>query len=110
VSNSNGKAAAPTFDLDAAIADADLTPFRFTFAGQEWELPHLGGLDAWPMIAAAESGDTEAALAVMRLAFGDRWEDFHAIPLPQVGLNALFERYVAHSGMAPGKPLASTGF
>jgi hypothetical protein len=106
---SNGRAASNgVFDLDAAIADADQTPFRFTFAGREWELPHLGQLDVWTMIAAAETGDTQASVAVMEMALGEQWEEFHAHPLPSVGLNALFERYVAHSGMAPGKLPAST--
>jgi hypothetical protein len=111
---SNGRAASNgVFDLDAAIAtvvnDADHTPFRFRFFDTEWELPHLGTLDVWTMVAAAEAGDTGAALSVLELAFGQRWEEFHGHPLPQLGLDALFRAYSEHSGLTPGESVASTG-
>lgn len=96
------------FDLDALIADADNKPFKFTFAGREWTLPHLSDLDAWPLIAAMEQGDSTAARSTMALAVGDEWDEFRSHRMPQHALNSLFERYTAHSGMAPGKQPASS--
>lgn len=98
------------FDLDAAIDEADNKPFKFTFAKRKWTLPHMGDLDTWVMVSVAESGgDLAAAMLALEAAFGDQWEDFHALHIPQHAMNILFARYAKHSGMNMGELLASVG-
>lgn len=95
------------YDLDAAIEEAQHKPFRFTFAGREWMLPHLDDLNVWPLTEKIEQGDMVAAMAVFETAFGDDWDEFHAKPLTRGALQSLWERYAKHSGVEPGESPAS---
>lgn len=98
-----------SFDLDAYAAKDPAPPFTFTFRGRDWELPSMQELDAWHLLDAAGKGDQQATLEVIRLAFGDSYDEFRATgPIPQRVLNGLFEQYMKHSGIQPGESAAST--
>lgn len=95
------------FDLDAVIAESSHKAFEFTAYGRTWHLTHLSDLDVWPLLESADLGDTAAAKAVLEAAFGDDYGDFQTHPLPQRAFEALFVRYSAFCGVAPGESPAS---
>lgn len=97
------------FNLDAVEAEVDLTPFRVHYAGKRWEFAHFEALDTWDSVEAAEGGDIQAIVGLMRVGLGDQWQDFRALPLPQYKLMPLFRAWEKHCGVEPGESEASDG-
>ncbi|GGP56060.1 hypothetical protein [Streptomyces abikoensis] len=95
------------FNLDAVQAEVDLSPWRVHWAGRRWEFAHMQALNVWELVEAAEAGDTQAMVGIFKAALGGQWQDFHATPLPQYKLRALFDAYRRHSGLEPGESGAS---
>lgn len=96
------------FDLDAVLAEEQKAPFTFTAFGRQWKLTHMGDIDVWPLLEAADLGDTAASKAVLEAAFGpDQYMEFRLQPLPQRAFDLLFTRYLAHCGVKSGESLAS---
>lgn len=97
------------FNLDAVQYEAGLTPFVAQFAGRRWTFAHVQSMSVWDLLEAAEGGDVEAMLGIIRRAVGEDWDAFRAQPLAQYQLQALFEAYQRHCGMMPGESPASDG-
>lgn len=94
------------FDLDAFVSEVTEEPFRFRFGGEQYELPARFDIRA---VAALAAGRLDDAL---RMLLGvAQWERIQAVDavLDERGLKALLDRYMAHSGVDLGEPLASTG-
>lgn len=88
------------FDLDAFIAETTLEPFRFTFGGETYELPHSMDMRAAAALAAGRLDDA------FRMMFTPtQWDRIQASPavLDSHSLLKLIEAYAAHSGMTAGK-------
>jgi hypothetical protein len=97
------------FNLDAVKSEVELTPFRIHWSGQRFEFLHLQELDAWELAESASGGEQKAMLAIFRLALGEDWKAFRAIPMPGYKLNALWSAYEKHCGIEPGESQGSTG-
>jgi hypothetical protein len=95
------------FNLDAVEAESDLSPFRVHYAGRRWEFAHFESLDTWDSLEAADGGDVEAIVGLMRLGLGGQWEEFRKLPLPQYKLRPLFEQWSEHCGHTAGESPAS---
>jgi hypothetical protein len=95
------------FNLDAVQADAQATPFVFQFSGRRWSVEHLGQLNAWQLLEAADQGEVAAMRSIFSLGLGEDWPAFRALPLQQFKLNALFAAYRKHCGDTPGESPAS---
>lgn len=94
------------FDLDALAAEAAGRPFCFTYDGRDWEIPRLEDLDKRlldRLIDEPEAFTREA----FRMAFGERWEEFDALPMTLRTLNSLLEAWSAASGIDLGEGVAS---
>jgi hypothetical protein len=97
-------------DLDAAYAAIRRTPYRFRFADQAWELPHIGELDyrLQQEIENANGLDTAALEALFARCFGKeqaaRWA---LIEVPLSALFMLFERWLRFCGVEMGEAPAS---
>ncbi len=93
------------FDLDAIGAEATAEPFRFTFGGEEYELPPSIDMLAVPAMVA---GDLLGGFR--RLFTDEQWRRLQASPatldLPK--MLALLKRYADHSGVSLGEFGAST--
>ncbi|WP_432147960.1 hypothetical protein [Streptomyces sp. bgisy029] len=102
------------FNLNAVEAESGLTPFVFLWASKDnpnrrLTMQHMEGLNVWPLMAAADSGDAAAMAGIFRVALGDeQWEEFRKTPLPQYKLKALFAAYRKHSGADSGESGASS--
>jgi hypothetical protein len=102
------------FNLNAVQAEVDLTPFRFLWASKDnpnrrFTMEHIQALDIWPLMASADRGDIGAMTAAFKVALGkEQWEEFHATPLPQYKLKALFDAYRTHCGVDEGESQASS--
>ena len=99
-------------DLDAAYAEIAREPYRFTWQGRKWELPHMGELD-FRLQSEIESMDEytlEAIDALFQRIFGaEQAAEFAKIRVTGPFLAMLFERWLKHSGAAPGESEASNG-
>lgn len=92
------------FDLDVFISKQKNPPYVFKFAQRDWSMTNAKDIDAWQSLEAADTGDVEAMLEIMRLAFGDeQYVEFKQHPLPAHALGELFQRYQKHSGVEPGE-------
>lgn len=94
-----------TFDLDAAIAEAEGEPFEFTFGGEKYRLPYSPDLRA---VAAMEQGKLTDA---MRLLLGsEQWGRLLAADavfnIP--AFESLMAAYMKHCGLEPGESKASS--
>lgn len=102
------------FNLNAVEAEAELTPFRFLWASKQnpnrrFTMEHLQALNVWPLLEAADGGDLGAMVGAFKAALGEeQWKDFHATPLKQFQLKALFDAYRKHCGTAEGESEASS--
>ncbi|MFF7259466.1 hypothetical protein ACFZCL_04120 [Streptomyces sp. NPDC008159] len=102
------------FNLNAVEAETELRPFRFMWASKQnpnrrLTMQHLEALNIWPLLVAAEGGDSGAMVGIFRTALGeDQWEEFQKTPLPQFKMKALFKAYTKHCGAQPGESLASS--
>ncbi|MFI7073557.1 hypothetical protein [Micromonospora sediminicola] len=96
------------FDLDAAWAEEQRTPFTFTWAGSRWTLPHLGDID-WRMVALADEMDLPAIQEVLRTGMGERAAEWEDTPQPAPAMLKLFDAWLEHSGMRPGEAPGSDG-
>lgn len=94
------------FDFDALVAEARKEPFRFRYAGREWELPHASDMD-WRAVSAAEMGNYEALRHLFQLGFGDQWEAFEQLPQPAHAMTKLFQAWQRHAGVKPGESQGS---
>nr|PZN00575.1 MAG: hypothetical protein DIU77_03435 [Thermocrispum agreste] len=97
------------FNLDAVVAEVELTPFRVHFGGRRWEFAHMESLDIWQLTAAAGQGDNAALIGVFKTALGDeQFKEFRKIPLPQKAASDLFDAYAKFCGVDPGELPGST--
>ena len=94
------------FDLDAVAAEATKEPFRFRFGGREWSLAHLSDID-WRVVARADTGDLDAVREAVSSGLGDQFAEFDQLPQPISMMTVLFDRWLAHSGLAAGEQPAS---
>jgi hypothetical protein len=95
------------FDLDAAVAEvaAGREPFRFTFGGENYELPPRMDIRALGMFT---KGDVHDGL---RLLLGaDQFERMLASPavFSDEAFGKLVEAYAAHQNTTVGESSAST--
>lgn len=97
------------FNLDAVKAEVNLEPFRFNHGGKRFVMVNLNELDSWEVVALADGGDVKAMMDGFKLALGEQWEAFRAIPLKQWKLRALFTAYRKHCGLDEGESVASDG-
>nr|WSS66731.1 hypothetical protein OG284_36915 [Streptomyces sp. NBC_01177] len=101
------------FNLNTVQAESDLRPFVFLWASKEngnrrFTMAHSEGLDVWPLMVAADSGDAAAMASIFREALGPaEWDTFRETPLPQYKLKALFAAYQKHCGQKSGESQAS---
>ncbi|WP_431728576.1 hypothetical protein [Verrucosispora sp. TAA-831] len=91
------------FDLDAAYAAEQRDLFRFRWRGEWWTVPHLGDITDWRLIAKADSMDMEAMRTLLTKGLGDQAERFGAVDQYAPAMMKLFDRWLLHSGMAPGE-------
>jgi hypothetical protein len=102
------------YNLNATQAEVELTPFRFLWATEDnpnrrWEMKHLQDLDSWEIIAAAEGGDLAGMVGALEAAMGkEQWKEFHANPIPQYKLQALFQAYRKHCGTGESEASSSS--
>jgi len=95
------------FDLDAAVraaqGEAEAVPFRFTYGGEDYEIPAPA---TWPLTAMSvlSSGDLPRALA--QLLGPDQFARLEASGITLGGINALFEAVGQASGLG-GLPNSS---
>ena len=100
------------FNLQAVYAEQARKPFRFFWADRWWTLPHLRELDyrIQSEIESTESWTVPAMLGLFGRIFGpeqaEAWDEVE-VPGPAIGM--LFDRYIAHSGGAPGESQGSDG-
>ena len=96
-----------SYDLDAAVREDRGEPFVFTLGGQEFTLPHQKDVDKKFLLVADElRGDS--IIQALRIALGEQWEAFDAIPLSISGVEKLYEAWNEHSGVESGEGSAST--
>lgn len=111
---------AELFDLDAVYAETRTEPFRFKWAGEEWELPLFADID-WRALGLANEltalADTEnmaeVDVSVLRrlfeFAFGPtqaaRWDK---VPQNTSAMTTLFGAWQSYSGTTLGESSAST--
>lgn len=110
---------APAFDLDAAVADSAGEPFRFTWGGQSFTLPHVMDLAfdvQTALIAAIETIDAKkpdptVVADVFKLAIGEQLlaELSRAKPLSTPALVRLVMAWIEFHGDDLGKSPASVG-
>jgi hypothetical protein len=100
-------------DLERLYAESAGEPYRFTWAGQQWTLPHLRELD-FKILAKLEKLDPatadEASVNelfddIMDAEQGPAFRETHR-PLPFLLL--LLDRWTKHSGAEPGESSASS--
>ncbi|MEU5036554.1 hypothetical protein R1Y80_00715 [Streptomyces sp. JL1001] len=102
------------FNLNAVEAESELRPFVFLWASKEnpnrrFTMQHMEGLNVWPLMVAADNGDSAAMAGIFREALGNaQWTDFRDTPLPQYKLKALFKSYRKHCGASEGESGASS--
>lgn len=95
------------FDLDAAYAEEVKEPFRFRWAAASWELPHLGEMD-WRATSLADEMNVDAIRDLFKLAFSaEQGEEWERVKQPTPAMIKLFDRWLKHSGMAPGETQGS---
>lgn len=91
------------FNLDAYKAEADQTPFVFTFGGKPWTFEHIDQLDGWGVAEAFAGGEGGADNALLKLTLGKEYAAFREIPGFKRGkMVALIKRYLAHCGIETG--------
>lgn len=111
---------AELYDLDAAYAETRQEPFRFKWAGHEWELPHFGDVD-WRAAQLADDlkalGDSDGVAEVdievlqklFEYAFGPqqakRWAD---VPQNVTAMIKLFVAWQEYGGSSVGESSASS--
>lgn len=84
-------------DLDALAAEGEGEPFRFTWAGDTYEMPTLMQLP-WT-VAGAIFGDLPSA-EKLKLILGDEtFERFKAKPCSAGKLRALLDAYMTFQGL-----------
>jgi len=99
------------FDADALLAETDLKPFRWRWAGEVWTFPARMGIKVVDVI---EGGETMPAL---RMLLGDQWARFdellETVDLDVPTLKAVIDTYVEkQSGVKlpnSGRPTPSYG-
>lgn len=96
-------------NLDTLKSEEELEPYRLHAHGRRWVLAHMDDLDVWGLIDGAQKGDFEAAIAVLKAAFGNDWEAFISHPMKRYKFRELYNKYTEHCGMTPGESSASTG-
>jgi hypothetical protein len=97
------------FNLDAVKAEVDLTPFKFTFKGRPYEIPHLSDLDAFHMLTAfGEKGEAVGLFNVLRRALGDKEEQLRKAGMRGWQFNQLLKAWQKHAGVEPGESEGST--
>lgn len=102
------------FNLNAAESEVELKPFRFLWASKQnpnrrFTMEHLEALNVWPLMEAADGGDIGAMVGAFKAALGEeQWQEFHATPLRNFQLKALFDAYRKHCGTAEGESEASS--
>lgn len=92
------------FDLDALAAEADSTPFRFKFGGEEFEIPPMD--ITW----AAIDGSQLSHVDMFKLLVGDeQWARITASKarLTEPLFVALLDKWMAHYGVTLGESRAS---
>lgn len=91
------------YDLDAAYAEVVRPTFKFRWAKTSWELPHLGDMD-WRAVSLADEVDIDAIRELFAMALPEeRAEEWDRAKQPTPAMIDLFNRWLAHSGMAPGE-------
>lgn len=93
------------FDLDAVAAESTKTPFRFTFGGEEYELPPVMDLRIVTSLVSGQMDD-----AMHRLLGAEQWRRLQASPamFTNERFTALLNAYMAHTGTDMGEASAST--
>lgn len=101
------------FDLDAAVSEAVGEPFRFTWGGQQFELPPILDMDLERQLQIVDAiealdmktADSVAVLSTVKLIVGDDLLDRMraARPLGGPALMTLVRRWIDHQGGALGK-------
>jgi len=86
------------FNLDTVEPAVELRDFRVHFGGRRWTLKNVNLLNAWSIVAVAQSGDLEATVGSLKLALGDQWEAFQKVDMPQWKITRLFRAWREHSG------------
>jgi hypothetical protein len=94
------------FDLDVYVAEASKDPYKFTYRGQSWTLPHASDMD-WRAVEAADMGNYAALRELFRLGLGEQWTEFEKLPQPAAAMTELFKRWQAHAGVKPGESQGS---
>lgn len=102
------------FDLQAVYAENGVEPFRFRWADQWWELPHLLMLDFEVQARVEEFDPTTTTKDDINIFFvdvmgqeqADRWRQ---VTRPAPMLMAMLRQWVKHSGGTPGESAASDG-
>lgn len=89
------------FDLDAVVAEAEQTPFRFKFGGEEFTMSPLD-----LKMGLKELTTVELFQAILG---EEQWARIVASParLTEPAFVALLDRWTKHYGMAPGESPAS---
>ena len=98
---------APTFDLDALIAESEHRPFLFKFGGETFELPAQPSLR---FIACVRDADRDPLGVAQALFTPEQWrtiEDMDVV-LTVEHLGALIKAYFQHCREAQGESSAST--
>lgn len=93
------------FDLDAFVAEAEGTPFEFTFGGKTYTLPPA------PDVRVAAQFDAGNYGAALRLMLGaEQYEQFIGsnAHLPREAFLEVIKQHAAHQGSSVGESSAST--
>lgn len=100
------------FDLDAVYAEQRHLPFKFRWAGRDWELPHLAELDyrIQGEIESTEAWTLPAMLDLFRRMFGtEQVQAWDEVEVPGRVIGKLFDQWLTHSGAKPGESQGSDG-
>ena len=97
------------FDLDVFVKEARKEPFRFRLAGREFTATHMADIDWLPVAGGKDFTGQLTGHEFLKLALGEQWEEFTAIPLASGGYNELQRRWYAHSGVELGESAGSGG-
>ena len=91
------------FNLDAFSVEAEAKPFVVVHDGTPYQFTHLDLLDGWEAVEAFANNSATGDVDILRLALGDKFEDFkNAKRITRGGLQALVRRYLNHCGVETG--------